>query len=963
MEKRILSVCLTACMLLTLMPSAFAADAEQPLPIAGMEQTEETSADARTEPGDEPQEPVPTEEGKGTQEEPFTTVAAYNEAVKGDALDGKDVYLTISRTEFKEGQFALTNVQTRPNPPRLHLTLTDCTFTGNTAGDKTNSSFMYLPNCQSLVIKGCTFNAGEDGLKYGINWNLCGIQGSTVEIRGCTFTGSYEKNAIKLNQRNGEDDVATDVKPSGDGEVKPATIASAVVADCTFSEGAKIQLGSQGKGENNAAAPSTGAFPVTISNVKAENGSEVAVELAYQAAKDADIPTITLAPGDTFEKTQEGVLVAQVGEEKFTSFDNALTAALAAEDHTLTLLQDVTKDISIAAGSTLTIEGSGKTLYGTINCVAASGDDANQTNTNLTLNNLTVDGDTNRDGTADKSILITSQNQSATVVSGLNLTMTNCTVQNSKAGVSGGQGMYLTNAKNLTIDGCTFTNCGGINYAIDLNLVAVQDAMISITNTRFEGNCGASGPIKVAERGTGDGTEADDITGARASVKSLTISGCTFNNSNPILGGDIVLGVTTKTGEKDGNDTGSFPVTIADNKTTKEDKQLKIKLAYTDDSARDITTDIGSAVVGDGTTDPAQGFTITATAGEGGAITPSGRVAVANGGSQTFTVTADSGYSISDVTVDDSTAADVVQNDNGTYTVQNVTKDCTIHATFSKSSSSGGSSSSSTRYTVSVEDTDNGSVKVSPTRASRGTTVTITVKPDEGYELDKLTVTGKDGDSIKLTDKGDGKYTFKMPASKVEVEAVFTAIETEPEQPESLPFTDVSSGEWYYDAVAYVYEKGLMDGTSAVTFDPGAVLTRAMTAQVLWNLAGSPAAPGGAGFTDVAADAWYAGAVNWAAAQGIVAGYDTGAFGPEDAVTREQLAAMLYRYAGAPEPTGGLDGFADKDAASGYAADALCWAVGEGLLTGKDGGRLDPAGTATRAEVAVILMRFAEKKL
>ena len=118
MEKRILSVCLTACMLLTLMPSAFAADAEQPLPIAGMEQTEETSADARTEPGDEPQEPVPTEEGKGTQEEPFTTVAAYNAAVKGDALDGKDVYLTISRTEFKEGQFALTNVQTRPESPQ-----------------------------------------------------------------------------------------------------------------------------------------------------------------------------------------------------------------------------------------------------------------------------------------------------------------------------------------------------------------------------------------------------------------------------------------------------------------------------------------------------------------------------------------------------------------------------------------------------------------------------------------------------------------------------------------------------------------------------------------------------------------------------------------------------------------------------------------------------------------------------
>ena len=126
MEKRILSVCLTACMLLTLMPSAFAADVEQPLPIAGMEQTEETSADARTEPGDEPQEPVPTEEGKGTQEEPFTTVAAYNEAVKGDALDGKDVYLTISRTEFKEVcpdqcADAPQSPQTAPDPDGLYL--------------------------------------------------------------------------------------------------------------------------------------------------------------------------------------------------------------------------------------------------------------------------------------------------------------------------------------------------------------------------------------------------------------------------------------------------------------------------------------------------------------------------------------------------------------------------------------------------------------------------------------------------------------------------------------------------------------------------------------------------------------------------------------------------------------------------------------------------------------------------
>lgn len=130
---------------------------------------------------------------------------------------------------------------------------------------------------------------------------------------------------------------------------------------------------------------------------------------------------------------------------------------------------------------------------------------------------------------------------------------------------------------------------------------------------------------------------------------------------------------------------------------------------------------------------------------------------------------------------------------------------------------------------------------------------------------------------------------------------------------------------------------------------------------MLWDLAGSPAAPGGVGFTDVAANAWYVDAVNWAAAQGIVAGHGTGASDSEDAVTREQLIAMPCRYADIPEPTGDLGGSADKDTASGYATDALCWAVGGGLLTGKGGGRFDLAGTVTCVKMTVTLMCFAEK--
>ena len=181
----------------------------------------------------------------------------------------------------------------------------------------------------------------------------------------------------------------------------------------------------------------------------------------------------------------------------------------------------------------------------------------------------------------------------------------------------------------------------------------------------------------------------------------------------------------------------------------------------------------------------------------------------------------------------------------------------------------------------------------------------------------------------------------------------------QPEEP-ALPFTDVKEGDWYYDAVAYVYENGVMSGTSASAFQPAGQLSRAMVAQVLWNLAGTPAAGESAGFADVAAGTWYGDAVNWAAAQGIVTGYSASAFGPDDPVTREQLAVMLHRYAGSPAASGSLDGFADRDAAGSYAADALAWAVGEGLLSGKDGGRLDPTGTASRAELATILMRFEQ---
>lgn len=280
--------------------------------------------------------------------------------------------------------------------------------------------------------------------------------------------------------------------------------------------------------------------------------------------------------------------------------------------------------------------------------------------------------------------------------------------------------------------------------------------------------------------------------------------------------------------------------------------------------------------------------------------------------------------------------------------------------TISRRSSGGGSSGSAT-YTVSVDSSRHGDVTVSPKSASKGDTVTITVKPDDGYELDELTVTDKDGDSIKLKDKGDGRFTFTMPASKVTVEAVFTALEQEEEQP---LFSDVAEDDWYYDAVAYVAENGIMSGTDGSRFSPNGTLTRAMLSQILYAMEDKPAVSGAATFSDVAAGAWYADAVNWTAAQGIVAGMGENSFAPDAPVTREQLSLILYgyaRYKGYDTSASvSLSGYADRDSVAVWAADSMGWAVSEGLISGRPGGYLDPAGTATRAEVAQILMNFCE---
>ncbi len=255
-------------------------------------------------------------------------------------------------------------------------------------------------------------------------------------------------------------------------------------------------------------------------------------------------------------------------------------------------------------------------------------------------------------------------------------------------------------------------------------------------------------------------------------------------------------------------------------------------------------------------------------------------------------------------------------------------------------------------YAVTTPETPGGTVTVSPSRASRGRTVTITATPDLGYELESLTVLDSRGNEIALTDKGDGKYTFTMPSSRVTVEASFT--------PAPLPFEDVTPGAWYEGAVRYAYFHNIMEGMSETEFAPATALTRAMAAQILYNLEGQPTVDGDNEFTDVSG--WYETAVTWAAETGVAEGYGDGTFQPGDSITRQEFAQMLYNYAEYKgydlTAEGDLSQFPDSGSVANWAETAMSWANGNKLINGHDDGTIDAAGIGTRAQAASILMKL-----
>ena len=346
---------------------------------------------------------------------------------------------------------------------------------------------------------------------------------------------------------------------------------------------------------------------------------------------------------------------------------------------------------------------------------------------------------------------------------------------------------------------------------------------------------------------------------------------------------------------------------------------------------------------------------ITSVNGGNGTITPS-KIDVVEGTKEEITFTPNSGYVVSKVMVNEVEKTSEVKNNKIEITV---TEEMTVEVTY-KRKYTGGGSTSTTTYKITVTEGKNGSITPNGVvKVEKGEDQTFKIKAEKGYEIADVLVDGKSVGAV-------AKYTFKNVKAKHTIEATFKKVEMPEQKPEEKEtFKDVKKNDWYYEAVEYVANKGLMNGTGNDEFTPDANTTRGMIVTILYRLEGSPEVSMST-FTDVANTEYYAKAVAWAEKNGIVNGYGEGKFGPNDVITREQLAAIMYRYSNhkkyntsVGEDTNILS-YNDISELSEYAVSSMQWACGAGLVNGIGDGKLAPKGNATRAQLATILMRYCE---
>ena len=628
--------------------------------------------------------------------------------------------------------------------------------------------------------------------------------------------------------------------------------------------------------------------------------------------------------------------VARVGNTGYNSLEAAL-GAVKSSGGTITLLQNATLEADITISQNITIDGQGQFKI-----------DAQPKNSHA-----------------------------ITVAPTAKLTLKDVTLNiTEKENQTGTYGLNVQYGATLTLDNADVTLAGLSNATISSNpnsagtepgkFVLTKGSTITANN--IGGNFSNGGTWSLS-----DGSKIDINT---CTSHGLSCDSLTVNGSSVEVSGTGLLGVTAK----DINLTNNAKITV-DNCGSKLAEETNKTWATDGESYKypveikkggKVTIDSTSSMVLQNNANNNTIYFVESTLDNNGTLQAN---VVTKAPDNSFSVTVKDGSTVLDVANVTSGATYTLpaalpdqgynhfvgwrdqdgKNYEGGAKVENISKDMTFTAQWAYIPPA------NPNYKITIGDTANGTITANPTAAKAGATVTLTATPDEGYAVGSITVTDRFGDAVRVTEQADGTYTFTMPNGQVTVTATFVQVE-EPAPTE--PFIDVAEGDWFYDAVVYAYQNELMDGVGGNRFAPNSETTRAQLVTILYRLEGEPAVSGDLPFTDVEAGIWYTDAILWAAQNNIVNGVSDTEFAPGDDLTRQQLVTILYRYAEAKgydvSASADLSGYPDAGQVQDYAQPAMAWAVAENIIQGMEDGTLKPAGNASRAQIATILMRFCE---
>ena len=844
-------------------------------------------------------------------------------------------------------------------------------------GEKLTANVTGTPNDATLSYQWyrCEDASGETSTA------IDGATGKTYTVTKAD-TGKYIKVVVTADNYSGSLSATT-----SQVQANPATVSTAPAAkDNLVYTGSAQALVTAGEatggdmmyrlgdsGEFSADIPTgtnAGDYSVWYKVVGDENHSDTdPVEVKITIAKAAPaytVPTdLTATYGDTLADVtltsgwawdDDTASVGNVGSNTFSATftpDDTDNYNTVTENLTVTVsAKDITGAV-ITLGGSLTYTGQQQTQQiasVTVDGLTVTYTVTGNTGTDAGDYNLTVTGTGNFTGTATKEWTIAKANYDGiTGVSGTVLAnwpgevtlpaipdgasygtptgsdVTDMSITDGVLHYTGGSGVTSGGTYTITVPVTGAANY--VDYTITVTLTGTDKQVLTITGVTAQGGT-YNGQTQAGY--TGEPANSGGYTGEYA-ITYMGRNGTVYNSADaPVNAGDYT--VTIAVPQDDLNYMGSLSLefTIARKALT---VAAPVLTAYVGDSAPELALTYTGLVDGESVT-PSKDPVFAITKSDGTVIALEDAVKTAG----TYIITWSNANQ-------DFSGADnyaITLTTTGTLTVSN--------------RSSGGT----TTYPVQVEEnSQNGGVQVSPKNAVPGTLVTVTPQPAPGYELATLTVLDQYGNEVDVNPLGNGNYSFKMPRSRVKVEATFYC--TGSELCPTHHLADVLVKAWYHDAVDYVVEHGIMTGTSATTFEPNTTLSRAMVAQILYNLEGQPTVTGESTFTDVSGH-WAIDAITWAQKTGVVDGYEDNTFRPENNVTRQEFAQMMYNYAAYKDydlsAKGDLSQFTDGDSVQEWAVTAMSWANGNALINGHDDGTLEPGGTTTRAQGASILMRF-----